>query len=74
MFIRKNKTNKDLTDKVWLQQEALRRMPEHLLQLALVIDDQAPPSDRPWAFWSTPPIKDFNLSDYFNEAKEEEDD
>lgn len=72
MHIRRNKIDKDLTDKIWLQQEALASLPQHLKELALIEDSGCPPPNRPWAFWSTPPIKDFKFSEYFKEEEETE--
>lgn len=55
---------KDLSNKVWLQQEALRAMPEQLRSHALIIDDTPPPDDRPWPQFDTPAIKGFNPLDF----------
>lgn len=57
--------NKDIADKIWLQQEAMRALPDHLRAAALVIDDEPPPPDRDgMTIWDTPPIKGFNIKDY----------
>ena len=72
-----NKLNKDLTNKIWLQQEALRALPENLRLKAEIIDEATPPPDRPWPMWATPPIKDFDARQYTGKNKdgeEEEDD
>lgn len=61
--------NRDLTDKIWLQQEALRALPAHLLEHAMIIDDTPPPADRPWPKYDTPPIKGFNPMDYVEKKK-----
>jgi hypothetical protein len=60
MFRRKNRMNKDLTDKIWLQQEAINALPQHLFEKAMVIDHTPPPSDRPFPMYDTPPIPDFD--------------
>jgi hypothetical protein len=60
---------KDLTTKIWLQQEAIRAIPDHLVAAALVIDDTPPPGnpwERPFPNWDTPPIPGFNPADYEN--------
>jgi hypothetical protein len=56
--------DKDIADKIWLQQEAMRSLSGDLLAAASIIDDSPPPPDRPWAVWQTPPIKGFNIRDY----------
>lgn len=63
-FRRINKHEKDLADKIWLQQEAIRALPPHLKERALEIDETPPPRDRPWPYFDTPPIKDFDLKKY----------
>eukprot|EP01041_Mallomonas_annulata_P001180 gene1180-2299_t len=63
-----NQRNKDLTTKIWLQQEALRALPPALRLAAETIDDTSPPPDRPWAMYATPPIKDFNPQDYASKS------
>lgn len=62
-----------MADKVWLMGEALAALPPALREAAEVIDEENPPADRPWAAWSTPPIKDFDSSP-FEEADDDEDD
>lgn len=59
-----NKLGKDLTNKIWLQQEALRAMPDNLRAKAEQIDDTPPPPDRPWPLWDTPPVKDFDAKQF----------
>ena len=46
----RNRDDKDITTKIYMQQEALNSMPENseMLMNALEIDDTPPPSDRPW--------------------------
>jgi hypothetical protein len=71
---RDNKTNKDIADKIWIQQEAMRSLTGHLLEAASVIDDTPPPPDRPWAIWQTPPIKNFDMNAYKDFEKKDGDD
>ena len=71
--IRENQEQKDLTTKVWLQQEAMRALPADLRKLAEEIDDTPPPRGRPWPIWWTPPIKGFNAQDYITRTEEGED-
>jgi len=59
-----NKIDKELATKIWLQQEALRSLPDNLRIAAEIIDDTPPPPDRPWPVYATPPIKGFNVRDY----------
>lgn len=61
---RKNKMDHDLTNKIWLQQEAIRALPADLREQALVIDWTPPPSDRPWPYYETPPIKGFSVQKF----------
>ena len=70
----KNKMNKDIADKIWLQQEAMRALPDHLRAAAEVIDDEPPPEDREFTIWQTPPIKGFNIRDYENDGVDEDGD
>jgi len=71
-----NQLNKDLSTKIWLQQEALRALPDNLRAKAEEIDEAPPPPDRPWPIWATPPIKDFDVRQYTGKKTEgeEEDD
>lgn len=64
MMKRRNKTDKDLATKIWLQQEAIRALPEDLRAQAVIIDETPPPSDRPWPVYATPPIKGFDPRKY----------
>lgn len=64
---RTQRQNKDLADKIWLQQEALRSLSGDLLAAALIIDDSPPPRNRPWTIWHTPPIKGFDIKKYMSE-------
>eukprot|EP00607_Mallomonas_marina_P009284 CAMPEP_0182418768 /NCGR_PEP_ID=MMETSP1167-20130531/3148_1 /TAXON_ID=2988 /ORGANISM="Mallomonas Sp, Strain CCMP3275" /LENGTH=162 /DNA_ID=CAMNT_0024593147 /DNA_START=60 /DNA_END=548 /DNA_ORIENTATION=+ len=61
--LRSNRIDKDIATKIWLQHEALRALPPALRAAAEVIDEEPPPSDRPWAVWQTPPLKDFDYRD-----------
>jgi hypothetical protein len=67
-----NHFDKDLTDKIWLQQEALRAVPSHLLAHAKLIDQTPPPIGRPWPIFDTPPIKDFDIRKYVGRQDGEE--
>lgn len=69
-FRRINKQEKDIAEKIWLQQEAIRALPPHLKERALEIDHTPPPHDRPWPFFDTPPIKDFDLKKYIKSEGE----
>eukprot|EP01031_Cornospumella_fuschlensis_P031408 gene31407-37966_t len=62
-FIRDNQIQKDLTDKLWLMQEAIRALPEHLRAHATTIDT-TPAPERTMPFWDTPPIQDFDIRKY----------
>lgn len=70
--IRHNKYEKDLTNKIYLQQEALNALPEQLKIAASQIDHEPPPPDRPMAVWATPPIKGFDVRDYVGKNSEED--
>jgi hypothetical protein len=65
---------KDLTDKIWLQHEAVKALPERLRAHALEIDETPPPSDRPWPLFATPPIKGFDPSLYMDKEEGKDDD
>jgi hypothetical protein len=73
-FRRHNALEKDVSNKIWLQQEALRAMPHDLYEEAIKIDDTPPPANRPWPFFDTPPIEDFNIKDYIKSGDGEDDD
>jgi hypothetical protein len=68
---RANMYNKDISTKIWMQQEALRALPDNLRIKAEELDESPPPPDRPWPIWMTPPIKDFDYKK-FTRAKGEE--
>jgi hypothetical protein len=72
-FVRHQRLQKDLANKIWLMSEAMAALPPFLQEAAEAIDVEAPPVDRPWAAWSTPPIKGFDSSPY-EDTKEEDDD
>ena len=59
-----NKLEKDQSTKIWLQQDALKALPDYLKKAAEEIDETPPPADRPWPRWQTPPIKGFNPKDF----------
>ena len=63
-FRRKNKYDKELSLKVWLQNEALDALPENLKEHANTLDDSPMPLNRPYPMWHTPPIKGFKVSDF----------
>jgi hypothetical protein len=71
---RHNQQAKDLTTKIWLQQEAMRAMTPELREQAEIIDDTPPPPDRPWPIWLTPPIKGFNPRDYLGDKDDVDED
>lgn len=60
-----------MTDKIWLQQEALRALPPDLRMEAEIIDETPFPIDRPMPFWDTPPIPDFDPLDYVGKSKKD---
>ena len=66
------KLQRDLADKTWLMQEAMRALPDHLRAHAETIDETPPPDDRPFPVWDTPPIKGFNVQDYLQKEKTQE--
>lgn len=74
MTQRHNRTQKDLATKIWMQHDALRSLPEGLRAHAETIDDTPPPPDRPWPFFQTPPIKDFNAKQFMGKKEDEDDD
>lgn len=69
---------KDLTTKIYLQQAAVKALPVQFQEAAMVVDDTAPPKDRPFPYWDTPPIKDFDFRRYMGDDRsgksDEEDD
>ena len=72
-MIRHNKQLKDLSTKCWLQQEALQALPATLRATAEIPDDSYLPSDRPFPFYDTPPIKGFNINDYISSIASDDD-
>ncbi len=72
--IRHNKLEKDLSTKIWLQQEALRAIPSELFEHATTVDDTPPPANRPWPFYATPPIKGFDPKSYLKVEGDDDDD
>lgn len=69
---RQNAMEKDLTNKIWLQHEALRSLPEKLRIAAEIIDETPPPPNRPWPVFDTPPIEGFDPKLYQPDAGDEE--
>jgi hypothetical protein len=67
-FQRRNMLDHDLTNKIWLQQEAIRALPNALQAHALTIDESAAPH-RTLPFWDTPPIRDFDIRKYATSAQ-----
>jgi hypothetical protein len=72
MFIQHNQQVKDLTLKIYLQQEAMAALPPHLHELASVIDETPPPRNRPYPIWQTPPVPGLSLVDPDGEENEEQ--
>mgnify|MGYP005994530231 CR=1 FL=1 len=70
-MIEDNKFKKDLSTKIWIQQDALNALPEALRQAASEIDETPPPEDRPFPIFLTPPVPGLNLKD---ESQEEDED
>ena len=70
MSIRHNTLEKDLSTKIWLQQEALRSIPPELYEHATLVDDTPPPANRPWPFFATPPIEGFDPKEYIKSEEE----
>ena len=49
---RHNLLSKDVTTKIWLQQQAIKALPTELLRVhALTIDPTPPPEGRPFPHW-----------------------
>ena len=55
-------------------EEAARALPPELQAAAGVVDEACPPPDRPWAAWSTPPVKGFDASPFEDADGDQEDD
>ena len=72
--IRHNQMEKDISTKIWLQQEALRAIPTDMYEACVEIDDTPPPANRPWPFFATPPVEDFNPRDYMKTEDDDDDD
>lgn len=72
-FVRHQRLSKDLADKIWFMHEAIDALPEKLKAAAKEVDHSPPPRDRPWAMWSTPPIKGFDDSPYSKEDSGDKD-
>jgi hypothetical protein len=64
----------DLAVKAWLQQAAIDAIPDNKLKTAaLIVDEEPPPNNRPWPFFDTPPMVDFDITE-FDGSKERDDD
>jgi hypothetical protein len=68
--LRDNQLNKDLTNKIWLQQEAIRALPAEYKEKALEIDESYP-IDRPMPTFMTPPIPGFNPNKFMRQLDDE---
>lgn len=66
------KVERDLTNKIYLQQEAIKALPVEMQADAKMIDQTPYPMDRPWPRWDTPPIPGFNPLDYADKKKDSE--
>ena len=64
--IRDNMYNKDITDKIWLQQDAIRALPQNLLAACLLVDDTPPPDEHVPAIFTMPPKEDFDFTKYID--------
>jgi hypothetical protein len=55
----------DISTKCWLQQEAIKAIPnEELRAAALIIDESPPPPHRPFPEYDSPPIAGFDVKDF----------
>ena len=66
-----NAAAKDLSTKIWLMHEAIRSLPPNLREQAEILDEGRPPPDRPVGIYDTPPIKDFDPTNYSNETADD---
>jgi hypothetical protein len=66
-----NHIAKDLQTKIYLRKEALKSLPDSFRVQAEIIDHTPPPSDRPFPFADTAPIKDFDASMYAEDEQEQ---
>lgn len=71
MFIQHNQIVKDLTLKIYLQQDAIKALPPDLAALALVTDEEPPPRNRPYPIYNTPPIPGIDVGDDPDRDKDE---
>ncbi len=55
------KTQKDLSDKIWLQQEAMRALPPNLVGPAKSVS-MSPPAHRPWPWFENSSNQEFRSS------------
>ena len=72
-FKQENKMIKDLTNKIYLQQESLKALPEALRIQAEIIDHTPPPSNRPFPIWDSAPIKGFDATKYLGNQQDQDD-
>jgi hypothetical protein len=71
-FRRTNEINRDLSNKIWLQQEALRALPDHLLEHAYSAEGISVPPQRLMPMYYTPPVKDFDIRKYISTSSSSE--
>lgn len=73
--IQDNKFKKDIATKMWLQQEAIKALPEQYREAAEDIDTSKPPRDRPWPMFNTPPVENAeSIVDVDDEGDDDEED
>jgi len=66
-----NEMIKDLSTKIYLQEAALTALPEKFVEAARFIDETAPPKGRPFPYFDTPPIKDFDFRQFITKGKDD---
>jgi len=59
---------------MWLQQEAINALPQHLRAHALILDSTGTPGERPWPIFDTPPIEGFDVSKFVGAESDSFDD
>ncbi len=64
--MRHNRFNRDLSDKIWLQQDAIRALPPKLLAACLEIDETPPPEEHVPAIFTMPAIDNFDYTKYID--------
>lgn len=60
-MIRHNRWNKDIAEKIWFQQYAVKKIPQEYLAACLKIDNSVPPPNRPYPSRDEIPL--FELGD-----------